>query len=1012
MINKKAEKRIDQILQQLKYKIFLEQTTETIWYTAKTQNKYGDSPAGEELEWKAINSFPYSYGEEWMNYWFKTEFPSSLFNDLSCDLYLEIETETDGLFYINGRPESATNPNHKLVKLNKFIQKKESVNVSVECWAGHEFPGFHPSQAPQIFTTVSKKHMGGYPLFFSKPRMLVKQNELYHLYYDAFVLRELSKTLSLSSYHYMFIIDTLHKELMKLDFTDENPDSLVFMAKEIKTSLLPLLTAKNGTISPEIFSVGTSHLDHAWLWTIDETIRKAARTASTMLNYSEEFEDFSFMFTQPAQMLSVKKKYPYIYSRVLEAYKKGKWEPAGTSWIEPDCMLPSGESLIRQFLVGLKASQELYPGYKSDVFWIPDSFGYNGNLPQILLGCGIRYFITSKIGWNDTNRFPYELFLWEGVDGTRIPSQMIIGPYEGTNEPTEVFSMYDKIQNKEFQPKLMRSIGEGDGGGGTRLEDLEMMKRIRDIQGLPKNQWSTLESSMKEIFSSGCLKKLPVYKGELYLELHRGTFTTQAQIKKNNKELEILLHNAEFMASCLFWSCTKQHELKIAQEKIKEAWKIVLTNQFHDILPGSCISKVAQEANSSYDHARGILNEAIEIMQSKNTTNKLYFNFNPTLIHSISNGNLIAPYSNIIVDKGNKSSNIFIHDHEITTQWGTLKHDRCGGFSSIILMNGRELVCPDTKFNTLTLGTDTTLNWDAWDIEYDTIPSRHAINAQQNQTITVTEGQYATIEQSFAIGKRSTIKQTIRILSDERRIDFSCIVEWHEIHKILRVDFPTTIASETAQFSIPFGHLSRSTTENTSWDRACFESPSLNFVSYGDVGTTLVISSGSKYGYSVKNNVLSLSLLKSSTAPDPCADQGHHEFQYSLYFEEGGTKGIQKAIQDGYETLNPTVLISHEAKWKFPSKIYSNRGEVLLETVKISEDESGIIARFYESLGTDSQITLIPDKDEIYKVFETNMIEEIQSEVISNMEGPIILDFHPFQIRTFLLKKQSKRIWR
>jgi alpha-mannosidase len=1006
MINKKAEKRVDQILERIDDMKFLELTTDTLWYSAKTQNEYGDVPAGEELRWKAIDTFPHPYGEEWTNYWFRTALPSNLFSGLSEDLYLEIETETDGLMYINGRPESAINPNHELVKLTKFMREEEPLVVSVECWAGHEFPGYHPSQSPQIFTTVSKKHRGGYPLYFARPRILVKQGELYELYYDAYVLRELSKTLSPTSYHYMLIIDTLHKELMKLDFSEANPAKLVSVAREIRAGLLPLLNAKNGTISPEIYSVGNAHLDHAWLWTIDETIRKAARTASTMLNYVEEFEDFSFMFTQPAQMLSVKKRYPYVYARVLEAYEQGKWEPAGTSWIEPDCMLPSGESLIRQFLVGLKASRELYPGYKSDVFWIPDSFGYNGALPQILVGCGMKYFITSKIGWNETNRFPYELFLWEGIDGTRIPSQMIVGPYEGTNEPTEIFSMYDKIQNKEFQPRLMRSIGEGDGGGGTRLKDLEIMKRVQDIQGLPKNQWSTLENSMSEIFSPDCIKELPVYKGELYLELHRGTYTSQAQIKKNNKELEVLLHNAEFMAACLFWSCRKENELAQAREKIREAWKIVLTNQFHDILPGSCISKVAQEANSSYDRARSALNVAMEIMQSGSGTAKRYFNFNPTPVYSGADGSLVAPYSNAPLGEENTSLAVSIRGDEIITQWGTLRYDKRGGFSSIKLKNGRELVSSDSMFNTLTVGNDTTLNWDAWDIEYDTIPSRCAVNADQCHSIKVSEEQVVTIEQSFEVGEHSTAKQSISIFPHERKIDFSCVVEWHESHKILRVDFPATIASDAAQFSIPFGYLSRSTTENTSWDRACFESPALHFVSFGDAGTTLVLSSGSKYGYSVKSDVLSLSLLKSAKAPDPCADQGHHECNYSLYFEEGGSKGVQKAIQDGYETLNPAVPVSTESLWKLPIEMHSQRGEVLLETVKISEDNSGIIVRFYESLGTDSQVTIIPD--EVYKIYETNMIEEVLSEVSFTMDEPIRFDFHPFQIRTFLCKRKIR----
>ena len=1004
MINKKAERRIDQIIEQLQGKRFLELPTDTVWKTAKTQNEYGDSPAGDELNWQVIPSFPYPYGQEWTNYWFKAEFPPAIFSDSKGELFLEVDSETDAMVYLHARAEAATNPKHKLVKLTKYLQEDTPLEVAIECWAGHEFPGYHPSQGPQIYTTISTKHRGGYPLYFAQPHILVKQSEVYELYYDAYVLRELSKTINASSYQYMLIIDTLHKNLMSLDFDDADPAQLSSDAKEIRKALRPLLNAKNGTFTPEIYSVGTSHLDHAWLWTIDETIRKAARTASTMLNYIEDFEDFSFMFTQPAQMLAVKERYPYIYSRVLEAYEKKKWEPAGTSWIEPDCMLSSGESLIRHFLVGLKASKELYPNYTNKVFWIPDSFGYNGALPQILRGCGIEYFITSKIGWNDTNRFPYEIFLWEGIDGTKIPSQMIVGAYEGTNEPTEIATIYEKIQNKEIQPTLMRSIGEGDGGGGTKLEDLEILKRIHDIQGLPKNQWTTLNHAMENIFKEDSIKALPVYKGELYLELHRGTYTSQASIKKNNKELEVLLHNAEFMASCLFLSDAKQKELTTARKLITEAWSIVLTNQFHDILPGSCIEKVAQEANSSYDVARAKLQEATLLMQNGDTSDKAYFNFNPTPIYAGPTVGIIAPYAKADMTKKSHVTELFIQGQVILTQWGALRYDESGGFSSIVLKNGRELVSPDTLFNTLNIGSDTTLNWDAWDIEYDTLPSRKPISAQTSQIHKDADG-CALIEQSFLVGKRSKVTQTIKIHPLESKIDVACTVDWHESHKILRVDFPTTIASDNAQFSIPFGYLSRSTTENTTLDRACFESPALQFVSYGDVGTTLVLSSGSKYGYSVKNKVLGITLLKSAKAPDPNADQGFHSFSYSLYIEEGGEKGIQKAVQDGYETLNPAGLLSNEPIWKLPIQILSHRGEVLLETVKISEDETGLIVRFYESLGTDSQITLLPDSALIANIFETNLLEEVQAELKA---GPIVLDFHPFQIRTFLLRKQQR----
>ncbi len=973
MLDRKAERRVDQIIAELEGRKTGEIVTGAVWYIASTEKEYGDTPAGDELKWTGITKYPFEYGKPWTNFWFRAEVSTENIPK-DGDVYLELMPETDSLVYINGKPEGAVNPFHPLLKINSFLSSP-ALEIKAEAWGGHHFPGYHPSEGGRVMTAVAVKKKS-YPLRLSSPRILKKNGNIWDLYFDALVLRGLSRTLEPESYLYQKIISTLHKSLLMLDF-HEDDTILEEKAAGVRKLLEPLLKAGNGTFAPEIISVGNAHLDHAWLWPISETTRKAARTALNMVNYTRDFPSFSFMFTQPVQMLAVKEKYPSVYEKVLEAYRKGKWEPQGTSWVEPDCMLPSGEALIRQFIYGLRANRSLYPGYSGRVFWIPDSFGYNAQLPQILRSCGMEYFVTSKIGWNDTNAFPYDLFVWEGIDGTKIPAHMIVGAYEGKNEPEQIAECWGKIRHKDLQPALLRSIGEGDGGGGTMLEDLEEAERERNLQGMPKNRWGRLDEAMKTIFTLSPPETLPVYKGELYLELHRGTYTVQADIKKYNKALERALHNADCLLSMVFAAEGKSERYRKAKTLIDSSWKTLLTNHFHDILPGSCIERAMTEAKASYRKAIGYADEAVALLQDSDAKLRI-FDFN-TLTYPKRDG---KAYRASLLDK-----------RTVHTRWCVMKIDEWGGISSIITADGRELVERGKALNTITLSPDTTIAWDAWDMEYDTLDGRKRIGKPESLTIEE-KGGNVILKTEFVLSSKSKLTQTTVIHGDSFRIDFDTKVDWREEHKILRAVFPTTISAPSALFSVPFGHVSRSTSENTSIERAQFETPSHEWTMLQDASCSLVLASASKYGYRVKGSEMSISLLRSPEAPDPTADRGKHTFSYSLFIEEGSTRGLEKAIDDGYRVFNPNVKI--RSMYPVPFRVRTKEGKVILETVKVSEKEDGIAVRFYEALGTFGKIDLLSGRS----IYECDMIEENFSEEISGDD----LTFRPFQVRTFLLK--------
>lgn len=998
MIYRKCEKRIDQTIPLLEKRRTheLEASLGLSWSTASTKREYGDVPAGNELGWRAIRTFPFQYGKPWTNFWFSCSLDSSKLDRCAGDdIYLELMAETDAMVYINGSPQGATNPFHPLLKLNRHLEESAgAIEIKAESWGGHFFPGYHPSEGGRVMTAVAVQKKS-YPLLLQRPRILAKNRSIWDLYYDVMVLRGLSLTLDENSMLYMKIVSTLHEALLPLDFSKDDM-TLGMQAAEARNALKPLLDAKNGTIAPKILSIGNAHLDHAWLWPIAETTRKAARTALNMTNYMDDFKDFSFMFTQPVQMLSVKEKYPSVYHRVLEAYKEGRWEPQGASWVEPDCMLPCGEALIRQFIEGLKANRELYPGYNGKVFWIPDSFGYNAQLPQILKGCGMEYFVTSKIGWNDTNAFPYGLFQWEGLDGTRMPAHMIIGAYEGRNDPVQIKQCWDKIRHKDLQPILARTIGEGDGGGGTMLEDLEEMEREHDLQGLPRNGWSGLGAAMEEVFKAAPMQTLPVHKGELYLELHRGTYTVQADIKKYNRELETALHNADVLLSMVLCNEGRSSRFVQARELVQRAWRMLLTNQFHDILPGSCINRAMEEAKASYKDALAYTKKAMDILQDKDEPKRLLdFTFTTHKTHAA---------------KRKRESVLLEPNGVIRTPWCRIQLDDCGGISSLQASSEsgipREIVKEGRSLNTITLSPDTTINWDAWDMEYDTLGYRTRIGRPLELEVEA-KGCNAVVRTKYRLSEGSSLTQTMTIYANERRMDFDTIVDWHEEHKILRAEFPTTIRSQNAKFAAPFGHVERSTTENTSMERAQFEVPAHRWTLLEDAATACVLASATKYGYRVKDGEMSISLLRSPGAPDPMADIGRHSFSYSFFVEEPsadgaeGSNGLSKAIDDGYRVSNPPLRIATKAS--VPVSFDTICGKVVLETVKVSESGDGIVLRFYEALGSFACIDLsLFDRDMFEEVYECDMIEENFTKLEPQGLGRV--EFTPFKVRSFAFK--------
>ncbi len=946
MLYNKAERRVLQYVSLLEKRIWSDQNCAFDVFHEQ-RRAYTDEVVSQRT---LVAGYPFGFGAEGQDTVFSFELDVP---DVES-IYLHFPLGTDSLVLVDGEPECNVNPFHEIMDLGKWRGRHASFRII--CWDGYMFPGSHPLTDTHLLTVTGKRQLG-YPIILGQPRLLSKNVNQYELWHDLVVITETVLELDPGNLQRQQTMARLHKALMGLSLVEKDLGVQEEQAAKVLETTRAILKDRNGSIAPAVFSVGMAHLDHAWLWPKRETDRKAVRTISGMLHLMEEFPDFVFLSTQPVQMDHAFRKYPVLKERARKMFARGQFEPNGVGLVEADGVLSFGEGLIRNFLYGRQVTERLFPGYKADTYVLPDSFGYNGNLPQIMVGCGVKYFITSKLSWNDTNRFPYDTFTWRGIDGTEIKAHMIPGGYNGRNRPKEVIRMWGNVLHKDVQNSLLRTVGEGDGGGGTCREDLEFMKRMSDYQSCPRSEWTTVSKAMEKVFSDAV--DLPVYSGEMYFELHRGTYTSQAQMKQGYRRTIALLHDAEYLlANAWARGGLGEDETRALSETIRDIWEKTVVNQFHDILPGSCVGVEYDEVNAFYASAERTLRGMIERLAPAGGKE---LNLTPF------RGNGIEAYSTER-DPGRGSS-------DLKDGWSVrISQDGC---VESVIYKGRELV--DGAWNRLMFGEDVPFNWDAWDLEKDSLDNLGEVVVPQEGLV-----------RKGRVGQSSTIAQKITIHREEARIDFETDIDWHEDHKVLRAEFPTTVSAESAVFDIPFGFVSRSTKNNTTHETAQFESPAHKFVLLRDEHVSVALMSDSKYGYSAKDGCLGITLLKSAKAPDPNADMGHHHFIYSIFVSDGG---LQDSIAAAENLNNPHIFVSED----FRPLVSASEG-LAVETVKISEDGDAVVFRVREVLGctNNGTLSLDPCLDGATLV-ETDMLEQ--------NEKAASFSFHPFEIKTYKVKR-------
>ncbi len=739
-----------------------------------------------------------------------------------------------------------------------------------------------------------------------------------------------------------------------------------------------------------VYAVGHGHLDLAWLWPVRETKRKAIRTFSNAIFESEQCPNYVFNGSQPQQYEFIKEKSPELFEKIKQAVERGNIEPQGGMWVEPDTNLPCGESLIRQCFYGKNFfKQEFQKDVKT--LWLPDVFGYTAALPQIIKKCGMDSFMTIKLSWNNINAFPYHTFIWNGLDDSKVLVHMPPeGDYNSNATPYAFEKTYRQYKEKNVSDIALMSFGIGDGGGGPGEYHVNMAKRCEGLRYIPKVKMSSSEKFFDELKKE--TSKYPEYKGELYLEKHQGTYTTQSRVKKNNRQCEALLHFAE-------WICTMAYMRGKAypHKEFEGIWKEVLLYQFHDILPGSSIHRVYEECNARYEILKsklnGIIDDSISYLSTdeggNSAINPVDFERNGFIKH---NGEwyqyALAPYSSGRLEKAVSPVGIGFSKNVIENESLKVTFDANGQIINIFDKN-HKYNCVGSSFNAVRIYKDRFVHpYNAWDIDIN-------YTKQKPQDMKLAgsreyrDGNSVVRENRFVYNK-SVLKQRVILTENCPYIMVENEVDWHETHKMLRIDAYPKNFSDKVLCDIQFGNIERSTKTDNKIDYAQFEISAHKWIDVYDGKYGVAILNDCKYGYRVKDGLISLNCLRSPVYPDKTADRGEHSFTYAIYpHREKPTES--ELIKIGYELNNPLRIYKGSMDIKPIFNCYNSN--IIIETVFVN-DNGNIAVRMYETAGIKT-VAKVKANIKFNSVKQTDMLFENPNDV--DLEA---MTFKPFEIKT------------
>ena len=943
--------------------------------------------------------------------------------DLSRGLHV---SGPDATAYIDGKAVQGVDVNHCEVLLEPEHLTGSHV-LSVQAYSG---------------TRPERHEFGGVSLVLID----AATRDFYH---DARVALEVAKVLDEGSYEKAQIVNALDEAFRLVDFREP-------LGEEYRRSIGQARQVLRERVydqqwpgeRPKVIGVGHAHIDVAWLWTLLHTRKKTERTFVTVLRLMEQYPDYCFLQSQPQLYAYFREEHPERYEEIKRRIAEGRWEATGAMWVEADINITGGESLVRQILMGKRFFRKEL-GVDPKLLWLPDVFGYTWSLPQLKARSGLKYYMTTKISWNEFNQFPHDTFRWQGIDGTQIvthfintPSQSWFATYNGRLTPAEVLGSWRAYKQKRLNSELLLAFGFGDGGGGPSAEMLETARRLRDLPGMPRFEIGSAERFFRDLEPKA--PAMPVWNGELYLELHRGTYTSQAQNKRLNRKAEGLYHSAEALASMAHLVGGEYPASQLGQ-----GWKLILLNQFHDILPGSSIREVYEESAEQYAKVLEI-GEAAQAAAVRHLCSQIDTERDSLVVFNTLGWNrgglveidaredsllrLVDEAGRAVVaqvvgeDGGGRRALVRVEDVP-AYGWKTLRvgqgssqpagpglkaepgllecpffrvsFDGAGRITSLLDRRaGREVIASGGLGDEFVLFEDKPIRFDAWDINIF-YQEKSWVLGEPASVRVVEEGPLRAGLEFFREFRQSTLKQKVYVYADLPRIDFETEVDWHEKHLLLKVAFPVAVHCHRATYEIQFGSIERPTHWNTSWDWARFEVPAQRWadLSEGDYGVSLL--NDCKYGYDIRDNVMRLTLIKSATSPDPEADQGRHVFCYSLYPHQGDWRygTVQQAAELNLPLLGVLEAGHGGSLPRAWSLVSADSPNIIVDTVKKAEDDGNLIVRAYEAYGQRGRATLSFGRP-LRDACECNLLEEEESAV--SFEGSeLAFSYTPYQVRTF-----------
>lgn len=970
----------------------------------------------------AWQPLPEYWGKHDTRYQFRTEFtiPKEYENEtVRISIFTGHEGEWNAnnpqfLVRVNGRVVQGLDTNHTDFLLCKNAAYNDRYEIYLEAYSGRD----NETDGDRFITNPLRFKMSSFC-----PNIAAEE-----LYYAVSVANDVAKMLNPKDYRRIQIENYLTKALNLLDLRLPGSDEYFKSVSEAYRFMQDEFYGKFCGQSESIANcIGHTHIDVAWLWTLEQTRTKAVHSFSTELALLDEYPEHKFSSSQPQLYKYVKEDCPEIYEKIKKYAKEDRWEIEGAMWLEADCNLSSGESLIRQVLHGKRFMKEEFDK-ESKILWLPDVFGYSAAMPQILKKCGVDTFVTSKIYWNDTNKFPYDTFIWQGIDGTEIFTQFITAgedhmqlgdnneysTYNSHLTPISLAKGWEVYKQKNIGNNILVSFGYGDGGGGVTREMLERSRYMSyGVPGAPKSQITTMTEAIENIRKAVENKKLPKWSGELYLEFHRGTYTSQAKNKRNNRKCEFLLQETE-TAMVL-----SEHLSNGTYDKngIYGDWETLLKNQFHDIIPGSSIHEVYETSDKEYAELFNInekrLDQALEEIAAKISEQGIMV-YNPIGIVRSGVINVdgkeyfakdVPAYGWKMLHDETSGGTLSVSEKHMENDYFAIDFDSDMNICAIYdKKNDRDVLKAGERANVLRAFDDHPMAYDNWELTNYYSEKMWEINDVASvKTSLNNETAVIKIKRNFL---NSVFEQKVVIYRNIARIDFNNEVDWNEHHIFVKTAFPVDILSERATYEIQYGTVERPTHTNTSWDEAKFEVCGQKWADYSEPNYGTALINDCKYGYDIHDGVMSLSLIKCGTSPDKTADIGHHKFSYSFMPHSGDWRNAGVS-NEAYSFNCPLITKTTKGNGTLPpvfSFICANKPNIFITTVKKAYDSDDIIVRAYEAYGMRTKVSFTSGIN-IVSVEESDMLEtKIEKSLPIKQKSIFDAEFKPYEIKTLRIK--------